>query len=129
MNSAFAFGAGVFAWLLGYTEVLYLIHDTEDGMRVSRLSIFFLFVVLGGLFYILGNRLFKRSSHWLVALACGILSAFIQSMVTQSASTAELVSTLDTNHFGSLLRAVTQLVVPFLLCSFVAPLAGRRAQN
>jgi hypothetical protein len=126
MNSGFAFGAGAFAWLLGYTEVLYLIHNTNDGIRISRLPIFLVFAALGWLFYSFGNRVFKRSSHWLAAFVLGIASMFIQSMIIQSASTSELVSTLDVNSFSSLLRAIAQLTLPFLICSFLAPLAGRR---
>jgi uncharacterized membrane protein YraQ (UPF0718 family) len=126
MNRGFAFGVGTLVWLLGYTEALYLIHNATDGIRLSQLPIFLVFAALGWLFYSFGNGIFKRTSPWLAAFALGIVSMFIQSMITQSASTSQLVSTMDTNSFSSLFGTVARLFLPFLICSFFAPLAGRR---
>ena len=126
MNKGLAFGVGTFTWLLGYTEALYLIHNSPDGIRLSQLPLFVMFAALGWLFYSFGNRIFKRSTPWLAAFALGVVTMFIQSMIIQSASTAQLVTTMDTNSFSSLFRVVAQLLLPFLVCSFLAPLAGRR---
>ena len=126
MNKGLAFGVGTFAWLLGYTEALYVIHKSPDGIRLSQLPIFAVFAALGWLFYSFGNRIFNRSTPWLAAFTLGIVAMSIQSMIIQSASTANLVATMDTNSFSSLSRTIAQLVLPFLVLSFFAPLWGRR---
>jgi hypothetical protein len=131
MNSGFVFGAGAFTCLLASSEALHLAHNTNVGLNLPGLVTFLVFGVMGCLFYAFGVMAFKRSVKPLVAFVLGIVAMLIQEAFI-AAFKAHTDLDLSQNgllnaSFAGLLGAVAQLTLPLIVCAFLAPLLGRRA--